>query len=254
MTTLIATRHPSVAERRFYIGMSVIVLASVFLGFARTYFLKWWFPEAASVAPSEPFFFYVHGACFTAWMLLLVAQPVLVANRRVDLHRRVGWFGAGLAAVVVVVGTMGALIAAHRPSGFIGVPIPPQQFLAYPMTDLALFAVFVVLAIARRRDTQSHKRFMLLATIGLLDAAVIRWPFVDMAAGIGASLWTRTDVGVDLFLVPMIIWDIVSRGRVHRVTLFGGLAVIASQPLRVMVSETHAWLNVAGWAIGLLGK
>jgi hypothetical protein len=95
---------------------------------------------------------------------------------------------------------------------------------------------------------------MLLATIGLLDAAVIRWPFVDMTAGIGASLWTRTDVAVDLFLVPMIIWDIVSRGRVHRVTLIGGLAVIASQPLRVMVSETHVWLNVAGWAIGLLGK
>jgi hypothetical protein len=54
--------------------------------------------------------------------------------------------------------------------------------------------------------------------------------------------------------VPTIIWDIVSRGRVHRVTLIGGLAVIASLPLRVMVSETHAWLNVAGWAIGLLGK
>jgi hypothetical protein len=75
-----------------------------------------------------------------------------------------------------------------------------------------------------------------------------------MTAGIGASLWTRTDVAVDLFLVPMIIWDLMSRSRVHRVTLIGGLAVIASQPLRVMVSETHAWLNVAGWAIGLLGK
>lgn len=234
--------------------MSLIVLASVFLGFARTYFLKWWFPDAASLAPPEPFFFYVHGVFFTAWMLLLVVQPALVANRRVDLHRRVGWFGAGLAAVVVVVGTMGALIAAHRPGGFIGVPIPPQRFLVYPMTDLALFAVFVVFAIARRRDTQSHKRFMLLATIGLLDAAVIRWPFDAMTAGIGASLWTRTDVGVDLFLVPMIIWDVASRGRVHRVTVIGGLAVIASQPLRVMVSETHAWLNVAGWAIGLLGK
>ena len=59
---------------------------------------------------------------------------------------------------------------------------------------------------------------------------------------------------MDLFLVPMIIWDVVSRGRVHRVTVIGGLAVIASQPLRVMVSETHAWLNVAGWAIGLLEK
>jgi hypothetical protein len=254
MTTLIAARGSLITERRFYIGMSLAVLASVFVGFARTYFLKWWFPELSSLAPPEPFFYYVHGACFTAWVLLLLVQPVLVANRRVDLHRRVGWFGAGLAAVVVAVGTLGALIAASRPGGFLGVPVPPQQFLIYPMTDLALFAVFVVFAIAKRRDTQSHKRFMLLATIGLLDAAIIRWPFFDMTAGIGATPWTRTDIGVDLFLVPMIIWDLASRGRVHRVTLIGGLTIIASQPLRVMVSETHAWLNVAGWAIGLLGK
>jgi len=52
----------------------------------------------------------------------------------------------------------------------------------------------------------------------------------------------------------MIIWDIVSRGRVHRVTLIGGLAVIASQPLRVLLSETTIWMRVAGWAIQLVGK
>ncbi len=253
MTTLVGARRHSSAERRFYTGMALAVLASVFFGFARTYFLKPWFPEAASLAPPEPFFFYVHGVCFTAWILLLVVQPLLVANRRVDLHRRVGWFGAGLAAMVVVVGTIGAVLAAHRPGGFIGVPVPPQQFLIYPMTDLALFAVFVVCAIVWRRDTQSHKRFMLLATIGLLDAAVIRWPLVDMTVGIGQYPWTRTDICVDLFLVPMIVWDIASRGRVHRVTLIGGLAVIASQPLRVLLSETSIWMNVAEWAIGLLG-
>ena len=254
MTTLAGARSHAAAERRFYTGMALIVLASVFLGFSRTYFLKPWFPEAASLAPPEPFFFYVHGVCFTAWIILLVVQPVLVANRRVDLHRRVGWFGAVLAAVVVVVGAIGALLAAHRPGGFIGVPVPPEQFLLTPVTDLALFAVFVVLAIVSRRDTQSHKRFMLLATIGLLDAAVIRWPLGDMTAGIGASPWTRTDICVDLFLVPMIIWDILSRGRVHRVTLIGGLAVIASQSLRVLLSETSIWMNVAGWAIGLVGR
>ena len=99
-------------ERRFYIGMTLLVLASVFLGFSRTYFLKPWFPEAQQFAPPESFFFYVHGVSFTAWILLLVLQPLLVATRRVELHRLIGWFGAGLAVVVIVVGTMGALIAA----------------------------------------------------------------------------------------------------------------------------------------------
>lgn len=254
MSALVGARiHPAI-ERRFYTGMALMVLASVFLGFSRTYFLKPWFPELASLAPPEPFFFYVHGVCFTAWILLLVVQPVLVARRRVDLHRRIGWFGAVLAALVVIVGAMGAMLAARRPGGFIGVPIPPQQFLIYPITDLALFGVFVVLAIVWRRDTQRHKRLMLLAAIGLLDAAVIRWPLGDMTAGLGESPWTRTDICVDLFLVPMIIWDLMSRRRVHPVTLIGGLAVIASQPLRVMVSETSIWMNFAGWAIRLVGR
>jgi uncharacterized membrane protein YozB (DUF420 family) len=254
MTTLLAARSHRVAERRFYTGTAFLMLASVFLGFSRTFFLKHWFPEAAVFAPPEPFFFYVHGVCFTAWILLMFVQPLLVASRRVDVHRTVGWFGVALAAAVIAVGTVGALIAARRPGGFIGVQVPPLQFLAAPLGDLALFTVFIVLAVVQRRDQQSHKRYMLLATIGLLDAAVIRWPFGDMTAGFAGTFWTRTDVCVDLFLVPMIIWDIVSRGRVHRVTLVGGLAVIASQPLRLMLSETNAWLRFAGWAVGLLGN
>lgn len=253
MTTLLAAGNHRVAERRFYTGTAFIMLAAVFLGFSRTFFLKHWFPGAAVLAPSEPFFFYVHGVCFTAWILLVVVQPLLVANRRVDLHRTLGWFGVGLAAAVVAVGAVGALIAARRPGGFIGVSLPPLQFLVVPLGDVALFTVFIVLAVVQRRDAQSHKRYMLLATIALLDAAVVRWPFGDMTAGVVGPLWTRTDLCVDLFLVPMVIWDIVSRGRVHRVTLIGGLAVIASQPLRLMLSETNAWLRFAGWAVGLLG-
>src|SRR6188768_3696401 len=123
MITFANARQRVFWERRFYIGMALLVLASVFIGFSRTYFLKPWFPEAQQFAPPEAFFFYIHGVSFTAWILLLVLQPLLVARRRVDWHRLVGWFGAGLAAVVIVVGTMGALIAARRPGGFLGVTL-----------------------------------------------------------------------------------------------------------------------------------
>lgn len=253
MTTQVGVRYRGIAERRFYTGMTLLMLASVFAGFSRTFFLKRWFPEAAHLAAPEPFF-YIHGVVFTVWMLLLVGQSLLVANRRVDLHRAAGWFGAGVAAALVAVGTVGSLIAARRPGGFIGVPVPPLQFLAVPLADLLLFAVFVVSAVLLRRDTQSHKRFMLLATIGLLDAAIIRMPFGNMTAAIAGSMFTRTDLVVDLFLVPMIIWDLVSRGRIHKATLIGALVIIASQPLRLMVSETTAWLRFAEWAVGLLGN
>ena len=121
MSTVVNAERRRLHERRFYVGAGIVMLASVFLGFGRTYFLRPWFPEAAALAPTESFFFNIHGVCFTAWMVLLVAQTLLIASRRVAFHRTLGWFGAGLAVAVVVVGVLGALIAARRPGGFIGV-------------------------------------------------------------------------------------------------------------------------------------
>ena len=106
------------SERRFHTGFTLAILAAVLLGFSRTFFLRRWFPEWADAhgAP-EPFFLF-HGAVFFAWFLLLLVQPTLVAARRVDVHRRLGWLGAGLAAAMIVLGTVGALIAARAADSF----------------------------------------------------------------------------------------------------------------------------------------
>ena len=105
----------------------------------------------------------------------------------------------------------------------------------------------VWLAIARPRDPQGHKRWMLLATIGLLTAAIARWPGVFQLGPLAFFGLT------DLFIVALGIWDLRSRGRLHPVTLWGGLAIIVSQPLRLMVSGTEPWLAFARWATRLLG-
>lgn len=239
-------------EHRFYSGMSLLLLLFVLAGFGRTFFLQPWVPEAAALAPKESFFFYVHGVVFSLWILLALLQPLLIMNRQIDWHRRLGRGGVALAAAVLVVGVLASLIAAKRPGGFIGVPVPPLQFLAVPMADLALFMLFFSLALAWRRTAQYHKRLMLLATIGLMDAAIVRLPLGDMTTPLIGPWFTLTDIGVDLLLLPMIAWDVATRGRVHPVTLLGGLTVIASQPLRAIVSEADAWLRFAAWAVGLM--
>ncbi len=245
MKTLTVGRVRWSAERRFYTGTALAMFAAVYLGFARSFFLRPWFP--GTPAPTETIF-YVHGAFFTAWCVLLVLQPALVATGRTDLHRRVGWLGAFLAIAMVSLGTVGALIAARRPTGFIGIPIPPLQFLVIPFFDMALFATFVALAITRRRDAQSHKRLMLLATVNLLAAGIARWPFAMMAGGPPVFFALA-----DLFIVAIVAWDLASRGRLHPATLWGGLAIVVSQPLRLVLSGTEGWVAVARWAVGLVG-
>ena len=232
------------SERRFFTGIAVAILVTVVVGFSRSFFLRPLFPDWPS--PSESLF-YVHGAAFAAWILLLVVQTSLVAGGRTSVHRTIGPFGAVLAAAMVVLGTVAALTAARRATGFVGIPVPPLQFLAIPLFDMALFATFTALAIAKRRDAQSHKRWMLLATVNLVTAAIARWP---MIGALGPPAYFGL---TDLFIVALAVWDFRTRGRLHPVTLWGGLLTLISQPLRLIVSGTPAWLEFARFATGLLG-
>jgi len=243
-TPMVAAARRSAAGHRFYVGMALAMLATVLVGFARSFFLRPLFPEWHS--PSEAIF-YVHGTAFTAWIVLLVAQTSMIAGGRTDLHRRIGPFGVALAGAMVVLGTFGALIAARRATGFTDVPIPPLQFLAVPIFDMVLFAPLVGLAAALRRNAETHKRLMLLATITLMAAAIARWPGVLSAGPIAFFGLT------DLFIIALGVWDFRTRGRLHPVTLWGGLAIIVSQPVRLVVSGTEGWLAFARWATGLLG-
>jgi hypothetical protein len=231
------------AERRFYEIMAVACLAAVVLGFARSFLLRPWFPDHP--VPPEAFFLF-HGSAFFAWFVILAIQPTLIAAGRTDLHRVLGGIGAGLVAVMVVLGVTGALMAAGRPTGFVGVDLPPLQFLAIPLFDMIVFPALVAVAIARRRDRQSHKRLMLLASISILSAAVARWPPLTTAGPLAFFGVT------DLFIVPLVIWDVTTRGRLHPATLWGGLLIVVSQPLRVVVSGTDFWLTCAAWAVGLV--
>ena len=242
----------SLAERRFFAAMTIALMAAMVLGFARTFILKPWFPEVQHLAAPEPYFLF-HGLAFAAWFALLIVQAILVSTGNVRLHRQLGKLGAGLAVVMVLLGVLGALIAAARPTGFVGVTVPPLVFLVIPLMDMALFAIFVSLAIANRSDPQSHKRYMLLASIAVIEAAVARWPLeFIMSASSPIPGLGMTELLTCLFLVPIVAWDLASRGRVHAVTLWGGLALVAAMALRLPLASTDAWQAFARWAVGLV--
>ena len=243
METTIITKDRSLSERRFYTGMAIAILITVFVGFGRSFFLRPLFPEHP--APAEPIF-YVHGIMFTLWILLFVAQVSLVSAGNIRLHRKLGSFGAALVVAMVVLGVMGALTAASRSTGFVNIPVPPLQFLAIPFFDMILFLAFAVLAFVYRHNPQRHKRWMLLATLNLITAAIARWPIVSSLGPLAYFAIT------DLFVVALAVWDFRSRGRLHQVTLWGGLMLIISQPLRLIVSGTAGWLIFARWATSLI--
>ncbi len=221
-------------ERLFYTGMAVAILLTVFAGFSRTYYLKPLF----GTAPLSPLL-HLHGVVFTAWIVLLLVQTTLVATNRIKTHRRLGWAGAAVAALMLLVGTATAIIRAAQGAAPTG--IPPLAFLTIPLFDMLVFAILVGAGFYYRRRPDTHKRLMLLATISILPAAVARLPYVLQAGPLAFFGLT------DLFIVACLIYDRMSRGRFHRATIWGGLLIVLSQPLRLIISGMQAWLSFASW-------
>src|SRR5258708_32011212 len=153
----------------FFSAMALLMLATVFVGFARTYYLAGVFH-----APLPSLIIHLHGAAFTCWILLLVTQPSLVSAGRVDSHRRLGIFGFFLGCFMIVLGPMAAPDSLMRRAG------PPgrdtQFFYIIPLTDILIFAPLILLAFRLRSNPPTHKRLILVATTSLLIAAVPRWP------------------------------------------------------------------------------
>jgi len=221
------------SERKFYFGMALLLFAVAFVGFSRTFYLDPLFPPQPYGATEG--IFLIHGAFITAWFLLLILQPTLIAKGDIRRHMAVGAAGAALAAVLVLVAIYGALVAAARPGGFMGVPIPPLAFLAIPMMDMLLFSVFVTLAISNRHDAQAHKRLMLIATVQMCGAAFARFPFEFIATGSPLVFFGLQSS----LLIPLVAWDFLSRKRLHAMTVLGVVVTVLSAPFKLWLAANH---------------
>jgi hypothetical protein len=236
--------QPGRYDRAFYSGMAIAMALAVLVGFARTFYLSWYFGTNATITggPFSPVV-RIHAALFTAWVLLFLVQTSLVAAHRIAVHRRMGVAGAVLAGLMAVAGTAIAIATARRGGAPPG--ITPEQFLAIPLGDIAGFVSLVALALWLRRNKEAHKRLMLLAYLAILVAAVARFPGVLPLGPLAFYGFTFLP-----FLAAAVIYDWVTRGRVHPVYLWGGGLLIASVPLRLAISTTHTWQRLAETLLG----
>src|SRR2546425_1800789 len=113
-------------ERLFYTGMAVAFVFTVFAGFARTFYLRPYF----QTQPLIPLLI-LHGVAFSSWIALLVIQATLVATRRTRTHMRLGIAGGVLAGLMIVSGTVTAIVRAKGRSPVPGVN--PLSILTIPL-------------------------------------------------------------------------------------------------------------------------
>jgi hypothetical protein len=224
-------------DRAFYTGMGLAIAATVIWGFAPSFYFSHWM-TAPPTTPEIGLLLGLHGSAFSAWVALMVIQPMLIASRNLKLHRKLGYFGACVAAAMVVLGNLAAVAAMH--GGFRGLG-DPFVFYAVPFFAINSFAVTVFFAVRWRNYSDTHKRLILLSNSALLGAAIARIPLAAVQAGAPFTFI----FGPDLIIVAGMVYDIASRGRVHRVWLYGGALMVASQIVMMAVMGTGAWHGFA---------
>src|SRR5713101_4669261 len=200
----------------FFAGMALLILVTVLVGFARTYFLAGIFR-----APLPSIIIHIHGVVFSCWILLLIAQVSLVSAGRVDIHRKLGLFGFGLACLMIIMGVLAASNSLARGFSPPGSGIDPKTFYAIPISDILIFSTLIFFAYRARSNPPAHKRLILIATIALMDAPTGRPPF---AAITGHPY--MDGVFVMLFLLLVVGYDLWSTHKVQRATIWAGLFVV----------------------------
>jgi hypothetical protein len=237
---------------RFYVRMAAVCLAVAVVGFSPTY----WVPLFRGTL-AVPAISHVHATVFYGWTALFLVQTWLIGHRRFSRHRELGVFGVALATAMIFVG-MAAAVVSLKQSTADGFGPAAKAFTIVPVSAILFFAALFTVALLQVRRLETHKRLMLVATVSLLQAAVGRWFVLFLApASVGGAPVSPPPVFVtimpglvsDLLIVAAMTYDRRTIGRVHPVYWIAGGALVALQVLRVPMSTTAAWTQVANWLL-----
>jgi hypothetical protein len=214
-------------DRYFYLFVSLVAAGIVVVGFSKTADRNLF-----HAAPPRPVLLWIHGAAFSGWVVFFILQSALVRVRKVSVHRTLGWFGAVLGATMVTLGAVVAVVMGRFDALQLHQPDP--AFLSIPFFDMLAFGTLLGLAIVWRGKPELHRRFLVLATCGLLDAAFARFDYV-----FNHSLFL---VCVDAVMLLGVARDLLVDRRVHKVYLYGIPALVIGQNLAI-----YLWRGTPGW-------
>jgi hypothetical protein len=232
LTTTIEPRSPARAKARlgFFALIQLYMAACVFAGFAPSFYLK------PAHALSMHWVIHLHAGVMTLWIVFMAVQGVLPSRGRVRLHRTLGWWGAGVAALVMITGAMITVRGVH--DGWDPFQLGSgEAFAAIPFRDLSTFAVFFLIGLATRKSApEAHKRMMVLATLSVIPAGLAR---------LGAFVPPEAIVVLNHApIAAMVAYDLFTQRRILTSTWLGSAFLVAMTPICIAMAKTQGWQDL----------
>jgi hypothetical protein len=133
--------------------------------------IAFWRPYLSRAQVADPYV-HMHAILGVAWLLLLMAQPLLIKAAMHAQHRMLGRVGVVLGFVFASSG----VLLSHRSLVIMGAEQFAREgrFVYLPLIMAAIFATALAMAVHYRKSPALHSRFMAATLLPLLDPVLAR--------------------------------------------------------------------------------
>ncbi|WP_149304456.1 hypothetical protein [Pareuzebyella sediminis] len=204
--------------------------------------------------PMPPLILHFHAASMCLWLSLLCVQTILIKSKNYAIHKKLG-IASMVLATGILISMFGIDIA--NIEGRLGISNSNTQNFLIDSSGLLLihgvsylfFPLFYVWAIvSRRKDSETHKRMMILATAVLMIPGLGRLiMFSKVLPDFGLIPIDARHLYMLVLITPAITYDVYIRRLPHRSYLIG-LGLLAVW----IVSAHFIWGTT--WWIGFVTK
>jgi uncharacterized membrane protein YozB (DUF420 family) len=189
----------------------------------------------------------IHGVSATFWMTVPILQSWLISRKRFKLHRRLGWATLLILAPTLVVSALHmvqVMIFEYEQMHAIRL----LKFAFLDVCALALFIVFLVLAVLRIRqnDSDGHARYMAGTVLFALEPALERlFVFYIGVSDFELALYLSLIV-MEAILVVLLFFE-WQRRRVRLPFVMALGFFVAMHALLTPVANSAAFAGFARW-------
>jgi hypothetical protein len=247
-------------DRWIFVGMAAWFIIVTLTGFIPDAIGKVAAVKAGTHPPFPPIL-HVHAVLMGSFLLLLLAQSVMVATGRGELHKKVGIAAFVLVPALVLVGSILAPTIYHTVwnGAHYGppqvqaalAPVVPQleNILLLQIHAGLLFALYMAMALsARATNSGFHKRMIFLGTAVPLLASIDRmwWLPTTFPASPMAS-----DGYLLVVLAPLFLWDVIRNRRVHEAYIVWAAIYVPVSLVMYRLWDTPWWHATAQRIMGV---
>jgi hypothetical protein len=174
-----------------------LILIGVQWGFYQSYTSQ--FPQFKNVTT----LIHVHGALLMTWMLLLIAQPLLIHAGNANLHRSIGKVSWVLGPLIII-----SLFLIGKGGYIRGIEakVPERNMLSFIVLDMRgflSFAIFWSLGMLHRKSSHTHMRYMIATGILAIGPGLSR----GLSHSFGFEIWGSMTIAdsLDLLIVGLLL-------------------------------------------------